>query len=73
VNAGGADGLLSGNASLLVAQLLAVGATMAFSALVTFVLLHLVRAATGLRSTEEHEHEGLDLVEHGEQGYHELS
>jgi Amt family ammonium transporter len=73
VNAGGADGLLSGNASLLVAQLLAVGATMAFSALVTFVLLHLVRAATGLRSTEEHEHEGLDLVEHGEQGYHELN
>jgi Amt family ammonium transporter len=73
VNPAGADGLLAGNASLLWAQLVAVGATMAFSGAVTFGILHLVRATMGLRPTEEHEYEGLDFVEHGEQGYHELS
>jgi Amt family ammonium transporter len=73
VNAAGNDGLLAGNPGLLWIQFVAVAATVVFAAAVTFVLLKLIGAASALRSSEEHQHEGLDLVEHGEQGYHELS
>ncbi|HEX9006984.1 MAG TPA: ammonia channel protein, partial [Bacteroidota bacterium] len=72
VNPGGADGLLYGNPEQLAVQALAVVVTMAFSAVVTFVLLKLVDATIGIRAAEEHESEGLDLVEHGEKGYHEI-
>jgi Amt family ammonium transporter len=73
VNAAGNDGLLAGNPGLLWIQFVAVAATVVFAAAVTFVLLKLIGAASALRSSEEHQHEGLDLVEHGEQGYHERS
>jgi len=72
VNAAGGDGLLYGNPSQLLVQCAAIGATIAFSASVTFILLKLVGATMGIRSTDEHQSEGLDLVEHGEKGYHEL-
>jgi Amt family ammonium transporter len=72
VNPAGADGLLSGNASQLGIQAVGVVATAAFSALVTWALLTMIRRLVGLRSTEEHEFEGLDLVEHGERAYHEI-
>jgi Amt family ammonium transporter len=73
VNAAGADGLLYGNAGQLWTQLLAVGTTIVFSAGMTFLLLKLVNIVTPLRSEELHEEEGLDVVEHGEKGYHELT
>jgi len=72
VNPAGNDGLLYGNVSLVGIQLVGVAATAAFSAAVTFLLLKLLDAAVGIRSSDEHQHEGLDLVEHGEKGYHEL-
>jgi Amt family ammonium transporter len=72
VNPAGNDGLLYGNPGLLLSQCIAVLATIAFSAAVTFVLLKLLGLGKGLRSTEEHQFEGLDLVEHGEKGYHEI-
>jgi Amt family ammonium transporter len=72
VNPAGADGLLSGNASQLGIQAVGVVATAAFSALVTWALLTMIRRLVGLRSTEEHEFEGLDLVEHGERAYNEI-
>jgi Amt family ammonium transporter len=72
VNAAGANGLLYGNASLLWIQFVGVAATAAFAALVTFVLLKLIDLTMGIRSTDEQQHEGLDLVEHGERGYHEI-
>jgi Amt family ammonium transporter len=72
VNAAGGDGLLYGNPRQLIVQLVAVGATIAFSALVTFILLKLIGATMGIRSGDEHQSEGLDLVEHGEKGYNEL-
>jgi Amt family ammonium transporter len=53
-------------------QCAAVGATIAFSAFMTFVLLKVIGATMGIRSNDEHQSEGLDLVEHGEKGYHEL-
>ncbi len=72
VNQAGNDGLLYGNASLLWAQVVGVAATAIFSAAVTFVLLKVLDRTLGLRSSDEHQHEGLDLVEHGEKGYHEI-
>jgi len=72
VNAAGGDGLLYGNPTQLLVQCAAVGATIAFSAFMTFVLLKVIGATMGIRSNDEHQSEGLDLVEHGEKGYHEL-
>jgi Amt family ammonium transporter len=35
----------------------------------TFILTFVVKAVVGLRPTEEVEREGLDIHEHGEEGY----
>ncbi len=72
VNEAGNNGLLYGNASLLWIQFVGVAATAAFAAVVTFVLLKIIDATMGIRSGDEQQHEGLDLVEHGEKGYHEI-
>jgi len=72
VNGTGNNGLLYGNPSLLWIQFVGVAATILFSAIVTFVILKFLDLTIGIRSTNEHEYEGLDLVEHGEKGYHEL-
>jgi Amt family ammonium transporter len=73
VNASGGDGLLYGNPMQLLVQFAAVAATIAFAAAVTFVLLKIIGATMGIKSNEAHQSEGLDLVEHGEKGYHELA
>jgi Amt family ammonium transporter len=73
VNPAGNDGLLAGNWELLRVQSVAVAATVVFAAAVTFLLLKLLGSLSAIRSSGEHEVEGLDLVEHGEKGYHELS
>jgi Amt family ammonium transporter len=69
INPGGADGLLAGNPSLLVAQVVSVLATIVYSLVVTFVLLKLVDATLGLRATQDDEIQGLDLSQHGERAY----
>jgi Amt family ammonium transporter len=63
------DGLLDGHAQLLLNQLIAVVATMAYCAVMTFMLVKVVDAVFGLRVSEEEEENGLDLTQHGEQGY----
>ncbi len=51
-------------------QLVGILSTFAYTAVVTYVLLKLVGLMTdGLRISEEHEVNGLDLVEHDETGY----
>lgn len=50
-------------------QALGVVATMAWCGVVTWVLLKVLKAALGLRVSEESESVGLDLSEHGERGY----
>jgi len=72
VNSDGNDGLLHGNPMLLLIQLTAVLSTIALAALVTYLLLRFIDATIGIRSDEADQSEGLDLVEHGEKGYHEL-
>jgi Amt family ammonium transporter len=44
-------------------------ATATYTAVVTFVILIVVRAIVGLRVTEDEEAEGLDITAHNESGY----
>ena len=69
VNGAGADGLLYGNGGLLVKQLISVAASWGYSFILTFIILKALDAAVGLRVTEEDEVMGLDLTQHGENGY----
>jgi Amt family ammonium transporter len=70
VNAiGGTSGLLEGNGGQLVKQLLAVGAVVAYDAIVTFIILKIIDVVIGLRLSPEEEREGLDLTQHGEKAY----
>ncbi len=69
VNPAAANGLLHGNPGQLVNQVLAVGVTLAYAALASFVLIKLVDMVVGLRVTHEEEREGLDQTQHGESGY----
>ncbi|MDQ3575823.1 MAG: ammonium transporter [Actinomycetota bacterium] len=70
VNPGGFDGILAGGGSaLLVDQLVAVGAVLVFSGVVSFVLAKLVDAVIGLRVTPAEEEEGLDTTQHSEAAY----
>lgn len=69
LNAAGADGLLHGNPGLVARQALGVVACSGYAALATFVLLKVLKARAGLRATAADESEGLDVAQHGEQGY----
>ena len=66
---GFADGISSMGGQFTV-QLIAVGATVIFTAVATYLVLKLVSVITGgLRVDEEHETRGLDIVSHEESGY----
>jgi Amt family ammonium transporter len=54
---------------LLFEQLKAVGVTLALSIVATIVIAYIVKAVVGLRPTPEVETNGLDISEHGEEGY----
>jgi len=51
-------------------QLKAIGLTLVLAVVGTTVIAYLVKAIIGLRPSEEVETAGLDLNEHGEEGYH---
>jgi Amt family ammonium transporter len=51
-------------------QLKAIGVTLALAIVGTLIIAFIVKAVVGLRPTEEVETVGLDLAEHGEEGYH---
>ncbi len=55
---------------LLVEQIKAVVITLLVSVVGTVIIAFIVKAVVGLRPTEEVETVGLDLAEHGEEGYH---
>jgi Amt family ammonium transporter len=61
-------GLLEGG-NVLTAQLIATGITWVFAAVVTFVLLKILDVTMGLRVSQQDEMEGLDVSQHGEEGY----
>ncbi len=62
-------GLIDGHPGQIVNQLIAVGITIALAVIGTTVLLKLVDLVIGLRVNEEDEIQGLDLSQHGEEGY----
>lgn len=66
INAGGANGLFYGNASLLGIQAISVGITWIYSFAVTFVILKILDKTMGLRANEDEEKIGLDISLHGE-------
>jgi Amt family ammonium transporter len=43
--------------------------TLALSIVSTIIIAYIVKAIVGLRPTEEVERQGLDINEHGEEGY----
>jgi Amt family ammonium transporter len=57
---------LSGGMDQFIKQVIAVAATMAFTAIGTWILLKITDVIVGLRVTEEEEREGLDVALHGE-------
>jgi Amt family ammonium transporter len=68
---GGVDGLLYGNGGTFVNQLIAVGATILYSGVLTFVLFKITDKVFGIRATVEEEVAGLDITQHNEMAYTE--
>ena len=62
-------GAIEGNFHQVLNQLVGVGIAWAISIVGTLVLLKLVDAVIGLRVSAEDENQGLDLTQHGEEGY----
>ena len=69
VNSAGRDGVLAGNPAQMVPQIVGIVATMAFSFVVSFVILKVLDATMGIRVDAETEEAGLDIAEHAETGY----
>ena len=69
VNPAGANGLFYGNPSQLLIQTETVLVVIAFSFVVSFVLLKIINVFSKLRVTPEEEEEGLDLSQLGEEAY----
>ena len=62
----GLQGLLEGNAGQLRIQLIGIAATIAWSGIVTWIILKVIGALVGLRVSDEAERIGLDITQHGE-------
>ncbi len=62
--------LFGGGFSQVGKQLLGVAAAIVFSVVGTLVIGLIIKAAIGLRATDEQERDGLDISVHGERGYH---
>ncbi len=63
------SGLLENNSAQLVSQLISIGAALALSVVGTLVILKVLDATMGLRVSQDEEIRGLDLSQHGEEGY----
>jgi Amt family ammonium transporter len=62
--------LVEGNAHQLLNQLVGVVIAWALAIVGTLVILKIVDMTVGLRVSQEHEVLGLDLSQHGEEGYY---
>ena len=69
VNSAGANGLFYGNPKQFLIQLAAVGVTVVWSAVGTFIIFKIVDAIVGVRASAEDEVMGLDLSQHHERAY----
>ena len=71
VNELGKDGLIRGNPGQVITQLIAVVVTYIIAAVGTLIILKILDATVGLRLKPEAEVQGMDINEHGEDGYGE--
>jgi Amt family ammonium transporter len=62
-------GLIDGNPGQVVTQLIAVGATIAYAVVATFIIVKFVDAILGIRISARDEELGMDLAVHGEAAY----
>jgi Amt family ammonium transporter len=68
----GADkpqGLLEGNSGQVVNQVVGVGAAIAIGVVGSLIILKILDAVIGLRVSQQDELQGLDVSQHGEEGY----
>lgn len=72
VNSAGADGLFYGNAALLGKQAIAIGATYAFTIIMTYIIIKGISLFLPVRANEYEEHMGLDISMHGEKAYEHI-
>lgn len=68
---GGVQGALYGDWNQLWIQIIATVASIAYSAILTFILFFIVNKTIGLRVSKEDESIGLDISQHGEIAYSE--
>ena len=64
------SGLLEGNAHQLLNQCVGIAIAWVLAIVGTLILLKIVDKFVGLRVTEEQETQGLDVSQHGEEGYY---
>ena len=69
VNSGGKDGVLRGNFSELFVELGAIAIAYIIAGVGTWIILKIIAATVGLRVPDQTEDQGLDINEHGEEGY----
>jgi len=63
------SGLLEGNAHQLLNQFVGVVIAWVIAIVGTLIILKIVDVVVGLRITDDQEVQGLDLTQHGEEGY----
>lgn len=71
VNQFGADGLIFGDSSFFVKQIVAVVAASVYAFIFTYLMLILINLLTPVRVDENTEKQGLDIAIHGEKAYDE--
>ncbi len=69
VNGSGKDGVLRGNFGELGVELVAIAVAYVIAGVGTWIILKVIDATVGLRVKEEAELQGMDINEHGEEGY----
>jgi ammonium transporter, Amt family len=69
IDSGNPLGLIEGGQKVIVGQIVAVAVTFIFSVVATLIILKVIDIAMGLRVSPEGETRGLDITEHGEEGY----
>jgi Amt family ammonium transporter len=69
IDGGNKLGLIEGSTRVFIGQLVAVAITWVFAIVATFILLKILDATMRLRVTPQEETQGLDLSQHGEEGY----
>jgi len=71
VNPAGADGLLLGNASFFLKEVVAITLASVYGFVFTYALLWLINKITPVRVSEQTEIDGIDFAIHGERAYDE--